>query len=422
MSPQDSRIVFLFPGQGGYLPGVLAQAETNPDVSRTLAAVDRAAAAEGGPTVTSSLTERDAPSLSDLVDTDPARLHLAIFATAMAVHARLVEDGTEPDLLMGHSFGEFAALTAAGCMDLDTGVALVCQRDFALRAAVPQAGGMLTLATGRRRAEQLVAALDDWHLSVAADNGPDQVVVSGPHESLDRLATVAEAVGVGSRRLRVPYPFHNRLLGGAAERFERVVRDTRFRAPRQRVYSPTLRGYVETAEDAAEVLAGHLLRPVRFLDAVYAVRGDGYRRFTECGARSVLVDLVATAVVDAETTAPLRGRVQPVEARPKTSAAQAASRAVPEERPAARGTDTADVLGELRSLYADAVGYPVDVFEPGTELEADLGIDSIRQTELLVRVLEKYSLPREQVRITEYTTLESVAELVAELSGASAAV
>ncbi|WP_410604768.1 acyltransferase domain-containing protein [Amycolatopsis sp. lyj-90] len=431
MSRHHSRSVFLFPGQGGYTPGIFAAtAETDPAVTRVLTDVDRTATALGGPEVCELLTDRDAPSLTQLVTSDPARLHLAIFATEMAAYTQLTAGDTGPDLLVGHSFGEFAALTAAGCVDLHTGTSLVCQRDFALRAAGPVTGGMLSLSTGFRRAENLVAAVDDWHLALAADNGPDQVVVSGPHEALDRLAAVADAAGVSSRRLQIPYPFHNRILGDAAERFQSQLDDLKIVAPKTRVYSPTLSRYIETAEDAARVFSRHLLQPVRFLEAVRVVHSDGYRRFVECGARSILVDLVNTAVAGALTATPLRRRKAPDKAVPAIASDRntVLPAEVPSDVPSAAPTphvdldpaSASDVLRELRSLYAEAVGYPVDVFESGVELEADLGIDSIRQTELLNRALKKYEIPSLDVRITEYTTLEAVAALVSEQASAAA--
>ncbi|KZB88396.1 beta-ketoacyl synthase [Amycolatopsis regifaucium] len=378
-------------------------------------------------------------------------MSLAIFASQI-VAARLYQEefGLSPALLMGHSFGEFAALVVSGALTLEEGVTLVVARDRALRAS-GATGGMVAIEAGFRRVENLVAAMADGSLTVAADNAYDQVVVSGSGQAVARLASVAGELGVKATVLRVPYPFHNRrLLDGANELFARTVATIVPRVPRIAVHSPVLGRRVETPEDVLEVLSSHLVRPVRFLDALHAVRGEGETRFVECGARSTLVDLASATVAGISTSAPFRRRadhagvlaeVRRLEAGPDgsetapapapvtpvvpTPAPAAPVEPVPTQRVTSVSSETGDegeglsepkVLDELKTLYADAVGYPADVFETGVELEADLGIDSIRQTELLQRARKRYDVPEaDHIRITDYTTLESIAGLIVEL-------
>ncbi|WP_410586445.1 acyltransferase domain-containing protein [Amycolatopsis sp. lyj-23] len=388
----------------------------------------------------------DAPALDTLLAGDVPALSLAIFATELAVLELSRElAGVTPGLVIGHSFGEFAALTAAGALDLADGVRLVIARDRALHASRGTEGGMVALRVGRQRGSALVGALADRAVAVAAHNGYDQVVVSGPHESLNRLTALADVLEVEATRLRVPYPFHNRLLSEANRLFEAEVAGIRIRAPRVPMYSPVLGRYVETEQDGREILTSHLEREVGFLPALVTVRGDGFTRFLECGARAALTDLVNAALPGTRTAAPLRQRRTLDELRSAfaaLSAEEAGSDALPVERAGAEVTPAEPVpavpvpeaapapagssppvavagpglLGELRTLYASAIGYPEEVFEADVELEADLGIDSIRQTELLQRARRKYGLPEaEHVRITDYTTLASIAGLLTEL-------
>nr|WP_284288822.1 hypothetical protein [Angustibacter aerolatus] len=107
----------------------------------------------------------------------------------------------------------------AGALDLEGGVACVTARDRALIETAPPAGGMTVLRTGRTRAQHVLGAVHDWRLALAVENGPEQSVVSGPHDGLDHLERVSAALGVDAHRLTVPYPFHNRLLAAAADRF-----------------------------------------------------------------------------------------------------------------------------------------------------------------------------------------------------------
>ncbi|MCX2954718.1 acyltransferase domain-containing protein [Lentzea sp. NEAU-D7] len=431
----------------------------------------------GGPTISGLLEGADAPPLDTLLASDVPALSLAIFATELAVLDLARElAGVTPGLVIGHSFGEFAALTAAGALDLADGVRLVIARDRALRAASDTEGGMVALRVGRQRADAVVGSLADRGLAVAAHNGYDQVVVSGPHESLDRLTALAGLLGIEATRLRVPYPFHNRLLGEANRLFEADVAGVRVRAPRVPMYSPVLGRHVDTEQDGREILTSHLEREVGFLSALVSVRGDGFTHFLECGARAALTDLVNANLPGVRTAAPLRQRRTFDELRgvfaafssteagadavpaasswtaapPVVSAGSSASPAaipgtdvpsveqarptapqveqavapaaparttepVPVEPPPSGAGDVTGLVDELRTLYASAVGYPEEVFEADIELEADLGIDSIRQTELLQRARQKYDLPEADIRITDYTTLESIAGLLTEL-------
>ncbi|GAB3686393.1 hypothetical protein GCM10028814_26800 [Angustibacter aerolatus] len=404
--------VLLLPGQGGYRPGVLSPEEAR-QTAGTLRRVAAASAAVGGADVVDLLTDPGAPSLADLVATAPERLHLAIFSTEIVAAELCAERFGPPALLAGHSFGEFAALTVAGALDLEGGVACVTARDRALIETAPPAGGMTVLRTGRTRAQHVLGAVHDWRLALAVENGPEQSVVSGPHDGLDHLERVSAALGVDAHRLTVPYPFHNRLLAAAADRFAELVRDVPVRAPRTPVHSAVLGRRVTDDDDVREVLAAHLVQPVGFLTALHALRAEGFDWFVECGANAILTGIVRAALPGVRTDAPWSGRAAPAPA-PATAAPTPAPAPAPEPAPAATSApDATALLATLRGMYAEAVGYPVEVFEPDVELEADLGIDSLRQTALLQRAHRELGLEAPAgLRITDYVTLEHVADLL----------
>ncbi|WP_143570308.1 ACP S-malonyltransferase, partial [Streptomyces acidiscabies] len=305
-----SLCVVLFPGQGAYVPGALsALAEAEPVVGEVLAEVDLAAAGLGHRPVSRLLVDTGAPTLGELVASAPQDLHLAIFASEMALFRLLTERlGVRPDVLLGHSFGELVALVAAGAHDLEHGVALVAARDEAFAACPPEAGGMVALEVSAGRAGHLLAALAEGEVCVAADNGPRQSVVSGPKEAVGRVRKAAEAVGISATELRVPYPFHSHGLAGVAHEFALRAGELAPRPLRYRLYSAILGRYF--GDDAhAALVAGHLVRPTRFADAVRALHAEGAEVFVECGAKGVLSDLVTGIVPGVRAVAPLRRRV-----------------------------------------------------------------------------------------------------------------
>jgi acyl transferase domain-containing protein len=352
---------------------------------------------------------------------------VAIFVAELALYRLLTErHGIQPDVLLGHSFGELTALTAAGVFDLRQGLQLVIARDAAFADCPPEPGSMVALETSAARARHVIGAVGRWDLALAADNGPRQSVVSGPDEDLDQLVRVADALGIPATRLAVPYPFHNPRLAGVAERFVEHARELTPRVPVRRVHSAILGRDVCDSTDVAALVAAHLTRPTRFLDAVRALRADGAEIFLECGPRGVLCDLVAGVLPDATVIAPLRRRVSgpeladlldPVAHRQIRLHDQRTTTTVADEPEPARNRE--EVIGELRVIYADALGYPVDMLTEDADLEADLGVDSITQTQLFLKAVTASgrSLPADggDTRPTSITTLGALRDFLETL-------
>ncbi|MEU2657908.1 acyltransferase domain-containing protein [Streptomyces sp. NPDC007325] len=431
----------MFPGQGAYLPGALAPlADDEPLVHDTLHVLDAAAVRLGRTAPSTFLLDERAPALADLVTTAPADLHTALFAAETVLFRILTErHGLRPSVLLGHSFGELVALTAAGLYGLEEGLALVASRDDAFAAYPPVPGGMVALGVSATRAAGLLSGLGAWEVTLAADNSPRQCVVSGPAEPLERVRAAAAMLGISATTLRVPYAFHHRSLAAVAEDFALRAAALRTGPARHVVHSAILGRRLEDQDAVTDLVAAHLVRPTRFTDAVRGLHAAGVDVFVECGPRGVLSDLVTATVPGVRVIAPLRRRAGAREvadaladardggaARMPEGPSPSVGRAAPAPAPApdAHRTgggelDTAlgdreEVVGTLRSLYAEALGYPPEVLTEDADLEADLGVDSIKQTELFAQAVTHYgrALPAEGSRLTSYTTLAALAGLL----------
>ncbi|MGW3950428.1 acyltransferase domain-containing protein [Streptomyces sp. NPDC004752] len=467
------RCAVVFPGQGAYLPAVLARlAVDEPLVEETLRLLDATAVRLGRNAPSRLLLDEQAPTLAELAGEAPADLHTALFAAEMTLFRLLTErHGLRPDVLLGHSFGELVALTAAGVYGLEEGMALVAARDEAFAARPPERGGMLALEVSASRAEGLLVGLGEWEVTLAADNSPRQCVVSGPAEPLGRVRRAAEAVGVRATALRVPYAFHHRMLAAVAGDFTRRATSLRAGPARQLLHSAILGRRVDDTDAVADLVAAHLVRPTRFTGAVRLLHAEGVEVFVECGPRGVLSDLVTATVPGVRVVTPLRRRVSgaelaealgdlgPTSARPapsvhrppaawtgtgaakdRTTWARAGSAAtgtvtVAEDAAGAVSCAAADTMAEepspgtrtlpdrrsivatLRTLYAAALGYPPEVLTDDADLEADLGVDSIKQTELFARAAARFgrTLPPDGSRLTSCTTLDALAGLLSTL-------
>ncbi|MFF0506305.1 acyltransferase domain-containing protein [Streptomyces fimicarius] len=437
-----SRTAFLFPGQGAYLPGILAGLADRSAVQDAVAEVDESSRALGCAPMAKLLFDPAAPPIDKLVRDRPADLDMALFAMNMAAYAALSSVGARPDVLAGHSFGELAAVTAAGAVTVADAVQFLHTRTRVLGRAVARDGGMLALSTDARRGRHLVGLLDDPLLALAVDNGPSASVISGPAESLNHAAAVARSVGIEGVQVNTAYPFHSPMLYQAARSLARETADMPLKRPDMPVYSALLNGYLTDPAQLREVLDHHLVWPVAFRDGMLRLHREGVKAFVEAGARSTLTRLVESAVPPGVIVcAPFDRRRTPSElveilrsakldvadrpARdtappmpdttgPDTSAREAAA---PEPASSNSAPDRAQLLSELRSLYADYLGYPVEMFEDDVDLEADLGVDSIKQVAAFQKVRSTYGLANtgEGARISAYTTLEDLATFILSL-------
>ncbi|MET9540695.1 acyltransferase domain-containing protein [Streptomyces sp. NPDC006553] len=398
--------VFLLPGQGGYTPGLLA-GDDSPEVAEVLDTVDRIAAEFGRGGVSHLLRNTDAPSAADLVRADSFALQLAVFAAAVGSF-RIAERQDTPDVVVGHSMGEIAALTVTGAFTPADGARLVCHRSEALLAHCPSDGGMVALELPAARAAHLVGAVADRGLAVAVSNAPRQTVVSGPDEAVEVVARLAGALGVQATRLNAPFPFHSPMLAIAAHAFGEAVTGIRQHPLRGAVYSPVAGGYVQDDTDLKALLVRQLTTPVGFMAAVRELHADGARRFVECG-RAGLSGLVRRSVPEVDTGSTVRASRSAVADAPVSTLREPA----PTE-PAAVVEAAPPVLDELRELYASALGYPVEVITGDADLEADLGIDSLKRAEMLGKVSAYFGLGESAVdgRFVAQPTLADLADLI----------
>jgi acyl transferase domain-containing protein len=431
----------LFPGQGGYRVGCLNGLLADPDARRVLATVDEIITETLGKPLLRTLEDNASRSDEELFDAEPELVQAASFAVSVALFEVFRARGATPSVLIGHSLGEVGALVCSGALTLDEGTRILSHRITVLRENDTSGGRMLALACDRERAEQILALLPTSDAVVAVANGPSQTGVSGPADALSRVARIAEAIGVPATRLRAPHPFHNPLLAAAGRVFAERVRGHRSHGFRTPVFSPILGRYYREQDDLGELLAAHLVAPVEFGAAVDRAHHAGARIWVEFGAGRVLTNLVRARHREVTVLTPLHGSSDALigavtflggrsdgltEVTPKAAPAPPVQPVVAAEpavappvptvpaEPAEPALSRDDIEAKVRKLYSDALEYPEEVFEHDAELEADLGIDSVKQTELMGRLGDLFELgPRpEGMRMGDYRTFGKVIEFV----------
>jgi malonyl CoA-acyl carrier protein transacylase len=212
----------------------------------------------------------------------------AIYCAALAGAREL---DVEPGVMAGHSLGEITALVAAGAIGADDGLRLVAARGRLMQEAAEETGdGSMTAVRAREENRETiaeVAAASD--VAIANDNAPDQLVLSGALDALDRAEAELKERGVRSKRLPVAGAFHSPLMEPAVEPFRAVVAGIDFAEPSVPVMScVTARPF----EDPPSELVRALTEPVRWLDVVRALDARGVTEFVETGPGTVLTNLV----------------------------------------------------------------------------------------------------------------------------------
>ncbi|MYZ43152.1 ACP S-malonyltransferase [Schauerella aestuarii] len=278
---------FVFPGQGSQSIGMLDAWAGNAAVADVLSRANQAL----GEDVAALIAQGPAEQLNLTTHTQPAMLTAgaAVFAAWTAA------GGPAPALVAGHSLGEYAALTAAGALQLEDAVRLVRIRADAMQAAVPVGEGGMAAVLGLDDAAVIAAcaaAAQGQIVEAVNFNAPAQVVIAGHKAAVERACEAARAAGA-KRALMLPVsaPFHSSLLRPAAEVLARALAEVDVQAPR----IPVLNNVDVATPDAPDAIRDALVRqawhPVRWVETIQAMEARGVTHIIECGPGKVLTGL-----------------------------------------------------------------------------------------------------------------------------------
>ncbi len=309
-----AKLAFLFPGQGSQYPNMLRDLAIHfPEFRLALERVDEGLAGKF-PTRISSLIfppsaftddERKA-QMKAITDTVVAQPALGIIEIALAkLLSRL---GVAPDMVAGHSYGEYAALAAAGVFDEDALFRISETRGRVIKESVGADSG--TMAAVAVDAATVAEAIEGVDVCIANYNSPAQTIIAGSTKAVAAALERLKEKKLAARGIPVACAFHSPLMHGASRRFAAYLAGQSFGTPAVPVYSNTLAApYPSDTEQIAALLASHIERPVRFADEVSLMYEDGARVFLEVGPKGVLSGLARQilegkdcAIVQAETT------------------------------------------------------------------------------------------------------------------------
>jgi [acyl-carrier-protein] S-malonyltransferase len=228
----------------------------------------------------------------------------AIYLTSLAcLEAARATDklGTSPAFAAGHSLGEYTALAAAGAIDFEDGLRIVETRGRLTQAAAEATPGGMAAVLGLEE-DAAQAVCDEAGVELCNLNSPGQIVIGGLRDRLEKACALA--LERGAKRaipLDVSGAFHTSLMQPAVAEFSAALRAVTFRAPAVPVVANNVGQPMSDADAIREELAHQLTHPVRWVQCVEYMAGQGVTRFVEFGPGKVLTGLIRRIAKDVET-------------------------------------------------------------------------------------------------------------------------
>lgn len=280
---EEPRLVFMFPGQGSqYIEMGRSLHEQFPEFRTTFDRCADVLSRELGLDFKAFIFDpANQETLENTRYTQPA-----LFAIEVSLGRMLLDWGIEPDFLVGHSIGEFAAAHLAGVFSLDDALKLIAARGR-LMADLPR-GRMLSV---RGDLDAVLAAAGE-PVDIASINGPVHSVLAGDIEQMSRVQTRIGAAGIPCRPLHTSHAFHSAMMDPVVPPFLAIVRSVQLHAPTRALIS-TVTGLPMSATQASDPLywANHLRATVRFSPALLRSIELGANVFLEVGPRTTLASL-----------------------------------------------------------------------------------------------------------------------------------
>lgn len=290
------KVAWMFPGQASQYPNMLKDIyESYPQVAALYMQADAYWKSKYGDKISSFVFGDDEEHLQTVLK-DTKNTHPAMFLSNIAMFRLLSESGVRADYMIGHSLGEVTALYASGMLDLKSALRLIGERGFAFDGIPKEDRGMMmSIKADKPKVEELIKE-SGLKVYVANLNSPEQTVIGGREEQIERMAQILEQNKITYTKLNVSHAFHTELVANAAERYYEKIKDLSFDVPKAHVMAcHKVDFYPGDRENMAllpSMLKEQVVSSVNFTESVLKLYEKGVRVFVEAGPSSVLTNLV----------------------------------------------------------------------------------------------------------------------------------
>jgi len=290
-SSSSKSIGFLFTGQGSQYIGMgEALYQTQPIFRQTLNDCDELLRPYLGVSLFDILFDPQSEMINQTQYTQPA-----LFALEYALAELWKSWGIVPSVVIGHSVGEYVAACIAGVFSLVDGLRLIAERGRLMQMTAP--GAMAAVSADE---SEVSAAIGNHAVSIAAFNGPENLVISGTPQTVQVVCATLNAQGVKTKNLLVSQAFHSPLMEPILKEFERIARSVAYSSPQIKLIS-NLTGELSNDEIMTpEYWCQHLRQPVQFATGMICMAQQGVEAFIEIGPKPTLLGMGKSSLPDHE--------------------------------------------------------------------------------------------------------------------------
>lgn len=285
------KLAFVFPGQGSQEVGMGEDLIKNYKEANELFNAANIALKDEGIDLIKLCIEGPEEELNKTINSQPAMLTMSII-----LYKLLQKNNINPDIVAGHSLGEYSALVAASSIEFKEAIRLVRKRGQYMQTTTPLGTGSMAaiISLQKEKIEELIKKASKFGtIEIANYNSPYQIVVSGKSEVIDQLLILGEEEEeINIVPLKVSAPFHSSLMRKAKDNLASYIENVNIQDPQIPVICNVTADYVKTKEEIKNALIEQVTHPIKWVDIIKKMNSEGINYFIEVGPGNVLKKLI----------------------------------------------------------------------------------------------------------------------------------